>query len=404
MRYYNILRFFFFLGLIVLTLCQLRIALIAQTAYSNISTNKAVREYQNEPRLLVEYSKEDMLLGKYENARKCLQKALRSNPVYVPAWISLAELENDIGNTARALEILEYIDHLMKDVLRWRWEKAMLAYLLGREDILTTDLSWLLQQENLSGQTRKKVLDFAFSLWSEPTELTRKMGKKNEVPLFLRAVQKQYVDTASFLWTLLDRSQLDAGEILKYINLLIKKERVKDAEVIWKEYYPVDKILYNGDFSRPLVKGGFAWQVWRLEGAEAEAQNQDTEKTALHVHFNGKHNINFYHINQIVPLSPGQHFTLTGELRSQRLTTDQRPFIEIIGRNCSRSLYAKTEMVEANQDWSFFSLNFTVPDECRQGVQIRLRRRPSKKIDSLISGDLWLTNLSLQSTSHNAPE
>ncbi|MCI5131823.1 MAG: hypothetical protein D3904_09920 [Candidatus Electrothrix sp. EH2] len=316
----------------------------------------------------------------------------------------MAELENDIGNTARSLEILEYLDRLMKDVLRWRWEKAMLAYLLGREDILTTDLSWLLQQENLSRQTRKKVLNFAFSLWSEPAELAKKMGEKNKVRLFLRAVQKQYVDTASFLWSLIDRSQLDAGNILQYINLLIKKERVEDAKVIWKEYYPTDKLLYNGDFSRPLVKGGFGWRVWKIEGAEAELHNQETEKTALHVHFNGKHNIGFYHINQVVPLPPSQDFALTGELRSQELTTDQRPFIEIIGRNCSRSLYAKTEMVEADQDWSFFSLDFTVPDECRQGIVIRLRRLPSKNIDSLISGDLWFTNLSLQSISHKAPE
>ncbi|MCI5164736.1 MAG: hypothetical protein D3903_01285 [Candidatus Electrothrix sp. GM3_4] len=162
MRPYNVLRFLLFFGLIALTLYQLRVAFIAQTAYSNVATNKAIKEYQSEPGLLVEYSKEEILQGNHEDARKWLKKALGANPVYIPAWLTLAELENDTGNTPRALEILEYLDSLMQRVLRWRWEKAMLAYLLGREEIFKADLSWLLQQEKLSSQTKKKCLTLLF--------------------------------------------------------------------------------------------------------------------------------------------------------------------------------------------------------------------------------------------------
>ena len=405
MRSSNVLRFLFFLGLIALALCQLRVALIAQTAYSDFSANKAVRDYQTEPRLLVAYGKEEMLLGNYENTRKWLQKALRSNPVYIPAWIALAELENDIGNTARALEILEYLDRLMKDVLRWRWEKTMLAYLLEREDMLKADLSWLLQQENLSWQTRKKVLDFAFFRWTEPGELVKAMGKENTIQLFLRAVQIHNIETASFLWstTESEHEKLEKREVLQYINLLIDNQKFDDAMLIWKKYYPSDNLLYNGDFSLPLVKGGFGWRVWKSpEGVEAEIQNQDTEKTALHVHFNGKDNINFYHVLQIIPPSSSQHFVLTGAMRSKNVSTDQRPFIEIRGRECS--LYTETEMVASDQDWTPFSLSFTVPDDCSQGIMLRLRRRPSRQIDSLISGDWWVTDLSLQTVPYNAPE
>jgi hypothetical protein len=394
MRSDTLLRVILFLGLIALTLYQLRVAVVAQTAYSNIAASKAIRKYQNEPRLLVEYGKEELFQGDYEDARKWLQKALRANPVYIPAWIALAELENDTGNTARALDILEYLDRLMQDVLRWHWEKAMLAYLLGREDMLKADLSWLLQQENLSWQTKKKVLDFIFSLWPEPAELDEKMGKENRLSLFLRAVQIEHIDTASFLWSEVDRSRLDVDDILQYINLLIKSEKIQEAASIWREYYPTDNLLYNGKFALPLVKGGFGWRIWQPEGFKVEAQNQGEKKTALHIRFNGEINVPFRHVRQLIPLSAGQSFLLTGELRSKELTTDQRPFIEVAGRDCS--LQSATEMVEPDQDWSPFSLSFTVPDECDQGVEVRLRRRSSDKIDSLISGDLWVTNLSLR--------
>ena len=393
MRIYTPLRFILFFGLIALTLYQLRVAIVAQTSYS-MATNRAIRELQSEPRLLVEYGKEKFLQGDHKNARRWLQKALRANPVYIPAWLTLAELENDSGKTARSLEILEYLDRLMQDVLRWRWEKAMLAYLLGREDILKADLSWLLQQENLNGQTKQKVLKFAFTLWTEPAELVREMGKENSLPLFLYALRVKELDTADFLWEGVDRTLLDAKEILRYVNLLRDNQKIDKAALLWREYYPYDNLLYNGMFSLPLVRGGFGWILRPAEGTEAEIVTSLMDKTALHVHFKGEQNISFYNVKQIIPLPSEQHFTFTGELRSKEMTTDQRPFIEIAGRNCS--LQAATAMVETDQDWTPFSLSFTVPEECRQGVEIRLRRLPSKKIDSLISGDLWVTNLSLQ--------
>lgn len=180
-----------FLSLIIIALYQLRIALVAQTAYSNISPSKAIKKYQSKPRLLVEYGKEEILQGNHENAKEWLQKSLQANPVYIPAWLTLAELENDVGNPGRSLEILEYLDQLMQGVLRWRWEKAMLAYLLGREDMLKADLSWLLQQEYLSGQTRTKILNFAFFLWPEPAELVKEMGGENKTLLFLHAIREK---------------------------------------------------------------------------------------------------------------------------------------------------------------------------------------------------------------------
>ncbi|MCI5210699.1 MAG: tetratricopeptide repeat protein, partial [Candidatus Electrothrix sp. ATG2] len=250
----SLLRAAFLLGLIFIALYQLRIAVIAQTAYSNISANKAIKKLQNEPRLLVDYGKDEILQGNHDKARKWLQKALRANPTYIPAWITLAELENDVGNPTRSVEILEYLDRLMHEVLRWRWEKTMLAYLLGREDIFKADLAWLLQQEKLSWQSKKKVLDFAFSLWSEPAELVEEMGEQNTLALFHHAVRSKNIDTASFLWARADLAQLENHRVLQYINLLISSQRIDKAALIWKQYYPSDSLLYNGDFSLPFAK------------------------------------------------------------------------------------------------------------------------------------------------------
>ncbi|MCI5157127.1 MAG: hypothetical protein D3906_01575 [Candidatus Electrothrix sp. AUS1_2] len=352
----------------------------------------------------MEYAKKELLSGHYEQGKQWARKALRADPVYIPAWLSLAELENNSGNPSHANEILEYLDNdLMRDILRWRWDKAMLAYLLGREDILTADLAWLLQQDNLTRETRKKALDFAFSLWSEPAVLLEKMGEENAEKLFYHAVDLQKLETADFLWPNLNHTRLEAEKILMYINMLIKSEKTDTAARLWKEFYPNDTLLYNGQFTLPLVKGGFGWRIWSSEGAAVDLQTPLIGPSSLHVRFNGEKNINFQHVNQIIPLHPtGENFTLTGELRSKGLTTDQRPFVEVLGIACS--FRAVTDMVAPDQEWTQFSLNFSIPEDCRQGILVRLRRLPSRKIDSHISGDLWMTNFSLQPASQNASQ
>ena len=164
-----LLRITLFIALLGLALFELRIAVVAQTSFSGVTQSKAVRKYQQQPRFLVAYGRQAILGdGNLRAAEHWYQKALLANPLYIPAWLALSELRNDEGDSTQASAILEYVDGLMQDVSRWRWNKAMLAYQLDRQDILSTDLAWLLQQEKVSGKTKQKAVKLAFSLWPEP--------------------------------------------------------------------------------------------------------------------------------------------------------------------------------------------------------------------------------------------
>ena len=119
----------------------------------------------------------------------------------------------------------------------------------------------------------------------------------------------------------------------------------------------------------------------------------ENERSAFHLHFTGTENVKYYHLNQHIALIPGRSYTLQGAARCENLTTDQRPYIEIIGVNAKKPR-EKTSMFAATQTWQAFSLNFTVPLDCEQ-VYVRLRRNKSYYINNQIAGDLWLTNLSI---------
>ena len=376
---------------------ELRLAVVAQSSFSGVSRNKLIRKYQQQPRLLVDYGRQAMLgSGDLQEAKRWFQKALLANPLYVPAWLAMGELLNDEGDSVGANAILDYLDRQMEDVARWRWDKAMLAFLLGRNDILTADLSWLLQQKMVSGKTKEKIVKFAFSLWPDPEELLKNMGEHNSIRLFEYAVKTKNLDSAAFIWPIAEENGIKRNNVLAYINSLIRSFDFRTAAEIWKKYYPSPGLLYNGNFTAPVVGSGFGWQNVEIDGVIPDFTVDKAGNPMLHLYFSGSDNLNFLHINQNIPL-PGIHsYTLTGQLQSKGLTTDQRPFIEIVGADCLMRA-ASSEMVQTEQNWKPFTLTFTVPDECT-AIQLRIRRKPSISIDNLIKGDMWLANFSITET------
>ena len=384
------IRVLLFSSLVCIALLELRIAVVAQTAYSGESRNKSIQKYQQQPRFLVAYGRQAILAdGNLETAKKWYQKALRINPLYIPAWIALSEVYNDEGETSRALAILDHIDKKMEGVARWRWDKTMLAYQLDRFDILSTDLSWLLKQEKVSRATKSKAVKLAFSLWSNPEKLLMEMGCENIDSLFVHAIWTKNLTIADYLWSSVDQAAPETKTVLRYINLLINSKKIREAALIWKKYYHADSLVYNGNFSQPPVNSGFGWRIGKIKGAKI-VQTDNRDQIGLHLYFKGTTNLSYYHIRQFIPLDSEHSYTLSGQIRTVALTTEQKPFVEVTGLHCSME-NAATEMVLTEQDWTPFSLDFTVPKQC-EAVQIRIRRVPSANIDNLIKGDLWLSD------------
>ena len=390
-----LLRITLFIALLGLALFELRIAVVAQSSFSGVSQSKAVRKYQQQPRFLVAYGRQAILEdGNLQAAEHWYQRALLANPLYIPAWLALSELRNDEGDSIRAMAILEYVDERMQDVARWRWNKAMLAYQLDRHDILSIDLAWLLQQEKVSGKTKQKAVKLAFSLWPEPEELLEKMGRENTESLFRHAIRTNNLATADYFWPLVDQTGPEAEQVLPYINLLINNKIISAAAHIWKKYYPADTLLYNGSFSQPPVNSGFGWRIRKVDGVETEFSANKDNSAGLHLHFTGKNNVHYAGTRQYIALAPERSYQLSGRMRSKDLTTNQKPYLEVAGLYCTMHPLI-TDMVHADQDWTPVSLAFTVPEQC-QGVQVRIRRKYSSNLDNLISGDLWLTDFSLE--------
>jgi hypothetical protein len=181
----------------------------------------------------------------------------------------------------------------------------------------------------------------------------------------------------------------------RYVHFLISRREIQRAAAIRKQHIGDEGITYPG-FEYPLSNRGFGW---RLDSGEHwNIQRVGFQKIegnySLQIRFSGNENIHFHHLRQIVPVLPGKDYEISFWWRSRNLTTDQLPFIEVIGFDCKNS-YWKSEMIPFTAGWQKETIFFSVPEECH-AVTVRLRRQVSHRFDSKISGEIWLDQFNLE--------
>jgi tetratricopeptide (TPR) repeat protein len=382
-------------GSMVLLVCaiwQIVFALQEQKTFSEGSEKTLAIPTRNFRALTYNAKQKYMLEADLGAATLLLQQALTVNPSYIPAWLSLAELNNDLGQKEKASAILDYVDLLTKGLKRWRWDKALTAYQLGRVEMLPGDLRYIVHE--LDGKDRNDALQLAFTLWGQPEELLEKIGHENIIHLLGYAVSKIMPKQALFFWNTIEEDgvQWQQKDALALLDMLLQVDEVQTAANIWRKYLNPDKIFFNGDFSQPLLEQAFGWRTGKKLNFDQDfAKNSEGGSTrSIHYRFKGWENINFAHLSQIVPLLSGRTYILTAEMKAQKMTTNERPFLEVTGYKC-KAAEANSEMVAPDQDWTEHQVVVYVPEEC-WAVFVSLRRKESDHIESKLAGQLWVRN------------
>ena len=138
----------------------------------------------------------------------------------------------------------------------------------------------------------------------------------------------------------------------------------------------------GGPFDWRFSRQGPGWKAERVAGVAGEGAH------SLSVTFDGKKNVSFSHLTQIIPVEPGVSYRLTALWKGDGISTDQGPYLEIYGYD-AKGLHVKGPMLLGTKDWEKMGIEFTAPDDCH-GVVVRLRRVPSRKLDNRVEGTVWL--------------
>lgn len=372
--------------LLLVGYANLKYAFLAQLALVDTDRPSSFSRSQTDPVALTDLARQEHLInGNLVKARYLYDRALDYCVLYVPAWLGLAELFNDRGEKDRAGAALEFVEKISRATGNLVWSRAILANELGREDILTTNLVWLMKNRR---SKRMAVISLADLRWQDPLVLLHKFGSAFSPDLLNYYIRVNELPKTMIVWRQLEQAGLNNRKnSLKYINYLLAHGKITAAAKIWdRNFLDGDALLHNGHFKEPLIGSGFGWRIGRPWGF---TRQNPADKSGLRLTFDGSKNISF-RLTQIVPLPPGS-YVFTGRAETDSLSTNQRPFWMVRGFKC-KGPAVRDAMFPANRSRSDFSLRFTVPASC-QAVRVTLQRNHSYDFDNKISGTIVLDDL-----------
>jgi hypothetical protein len=324
------------------------------------------------------------------------RKAAMQDELFVDAWLKLVQAEIILGNPDRAKTILQFLDHLTRNIFRWKWEQILLANELGMEDLLYNNI-------NFTVKHGKKIQD-AFQLFDgyldkNVRRAIQVLDTNNLIPYLEWMMRWGRGDDAKIVWQKIMSSGIQNKDIiLKYINFLVSHKQVKQAADIRRQSVGNVDSITNAGFENEITNQGFDWRYtanqkgkWTIRRTLSGAFSG---KHCLRIRFEGKENISFGHLYQILPIDPMTPYRLSYHWRSRDLTTDQGPFVDIFGYDC-KGYFANGPMMLGTHGWQKQDIEFTAPKDCH-AVVVRLYRRPSHRFDSKIAGRLWLDDFRLE--------
>ncbi len=188
---------------------------------------------------------------------------------------------------------------------------------------------------------------------------------------------------------------------LRYAHFLLNHKRITPSVDIWQKYTG-SAGLTNPGFESSLTGQGFDWRHWGEKDGSWELKRVYNEAAegeyALKIKFDGQENVSFQHLYQIFAVIPQETYRLTYAWKSRGITTDEGPFVEIVGYD-KQGLYRAGPMITGSNGWHEESIAFEVPAD-NQAAVVRLRRRTSMRFDSKIRGTVWLDNFRLEKTTN----
>jgi hypothetical protein len=356
---------------------------------------------------LAQYSVENM---DPELAMAQLMTALRLSPRDPQPWLELSAAQGFQGDMAASEASLRRADALAPNLPAVQWVIGNFFLLHGNLDEAFRHFKIVLagtrDYSQILFSTAWKATDDGTKILNEliPDQASTEVDY-----LYYLLGQKQYPESAA-VWKRLAASSEDFPPVAAagYFERLINAQMPDEAALVWNDlqkkglikptYQPrPDNLLVNPDFEEDLLNMGFGWRTPKHEGIYAgrDATTFRSPSHSLLITFSGKENLNFRPAFELVRVSPGQSYRLSGFLKTDGITTDSGPRLEVYDAYDSSALYAASEgLTGSTGGWSQLILDFTTSPKT-QLIVVAISRRPSKKLDNLIAGKVWVDDLSL---------
>jgi len=356
---------------------------------------------------LYEYSPTDIQAGQAEDS---FRRATQVDPHDPQSWLDLAAALQLQGRSDEAEACRRQVDLLAPNLPAYQWPIANSYLLQGNTDEAFRHFRLVLAGTQ---QYDGNVFSLAWKASDDAAKILQELIPEQVATEFsyLNFLLTQHrLDDAQAVWKriLSEREEFAASQASAYIDALIAARRPGDAYQVWIDLQKrglirdcsapsAMNLICDGDFEDELLNFGFAWRVVPAEGiyAGVDTSNYHSPSHALLVQFSGKDNVDYQNVYQYVKITPGQACHLQAVMRTEGITTDSGPRLEVYDAYNPAALDKLTDDLTGSTDaWTPLVLDFVAGPKTELLV-VRLKRSPSKKLDNQIAGKVWLDDVQL---------
>jgi hypothetical protein len=361
---------------------------------------------------LYQYSVTDPKPGQ---AIQQFQEAVKANPYDPQAWINLAAAHEFQGNPSRAEEDLWHASALAPNLPIYQWTIGNYFLLHGNTEEAFRHLKVVLAG---SRQYDRTVFNVAWKATGNAGQILRELIP-NDLPAefsylnYLLAEQRFPEAEAAWKRIAGNPEKFNPHEASGYIDTMIKTGRADAAYQAWTDLQgkglirtspggPNQNLIANGDFEDPLLNMGFGWRIQDASGVYAGTDTATFHSPghSLSVQFTGNQNLNYHQTFQFVKVSPNHEYQLNAFMKTQNITSDSGPRLEVVDAYDPRSLDKFTSgMTGTSGGWNPLNMDFKTGPKA-QLLLVLLVRPPSKADDdTTITGRVWLDDVQITSSS-----
>ncbi|HXW54711.1 MAG TPA: tetratricopeptide repeat protein [Candidatus Cybelea sp.] len=213
------------------------------------------------------------------------------------------------------------------------------------------------------------------------------------------------LDRAGEVWDRLLRSGLPfrIADAFPYFDALVRAKNADAASRVWDglgRRFPAElaprtadgNLITDGDFELPILNGGFDWRVNPVRGAAVRIEpGRAGGGGLLRIDFDGRGNLEYGDVLQLVPVRPSTHYVFSAEVRAQGITTDSGPRFELVDADAVQV----TEDLIGTSGWSLRRIGLRTGPLTRL-LWVRIARPASHKLDDKISGTFLVRRVSLK--------
>jgi len=331
------------------------------------------------------------------------QRAVQLNPHDSRYWLDLAnsyQLLGDLPSQADAIEKSIHYDSKTPDVA---WEAANLYLVQGQTDKALQQFRTVMEgAPDMSLQS----LQLCWRIQPDVDLLLRDVvpPKQAAYEMFLSLLMsKQQTEGTVKVWEALYglHETVSLQRVFEYIRYLLDQKAVRDASRVWRQatallkmsaYLPSsNNLIVNGNFSLPVLNGGFDWQYNKQSSVSLTLDPGDSHggHRSLSIAFDGP-GVDDAGIYQLIAVQPNTTYSFSGYYKNGEIEGAGGLRFGLQDFYNGQALYESDDLNDGTFWKNVFGDFTTGPDT--QLLVLRVRRSPP---GSPLRGRLWIDDMRL---------